>query len=415
MQETTQRAVEPPPSAETATEGAPEIGAPPAAGEPGASQGAGDAVREPTAQMLDPVLEPFLPLWSQLEAQPALRALILLTLGFVLAKVANLVLSRVVGHLTRKTRTQLDDKLLALIRGPVFYTVFFFGADLALRQLDLPQGFVSGSVRILQTVVVLMWLRFGFPACGLILDSISRNRKRLQIVEERTIPLFDNLAKIVLFAGASYAVLLIWNIDPTAWLTSAGILGIALGFAAKDTLANLFSGIFIVADAPYKLGDFVVLDSGERGQVTNVGIRSTRLLTRDDIEITIPNNVIANAKIINESGGPWIKARIRVKVGVAYGSDLERVCEILEEVASSHSGVCPEPAPRVRFRAFGDSSLDLELLGWIDEPVLRGKMLHELNMAVYKAFQREGIEIPFPQRDLYIRQMSAPAESGAES
>ncbi|OQW99996.1 MAG: hypothetical protein BWK74_00755 [Desulfobacteraceae bacterium A6] len=91
--------------------------------------------------------------------------------------------------------------------------------------------------------------------------------------------------------------------DLTAWVASAGIIGLALSFAAKDTLANLFSGVFILADAPYKIGDFIVLDSGERGEVTNIGIRSTRLLTRSDIEITVPNSIMGNTRIINEAGG----------------------------------------------------------------------------------------------------------------
>jgi small-conductance mechanosensitive channel len=114
---------------------------------------------------------------------------------------------------------------------------------------------------------------------------------------------------------------------------------------------------------------------------------------------------MANAKIINESGGPWEKERIRIKVGVAYGSDVDQVCEVLERVAREHDHVCPEPTPRVRFRTFGDSSLDFELLCWIDEPVLRGKLSHEMNMDVYKTFAREGIEIPYPKRDVYIKEM----------
>lgn len=100
---------------------------------------------------------------------------------------------------------------------------------------------------------------------------------------------------IVVTALAVYFVFLAWQIDVTAWMASAGILGLAVSFAAKDTLANLFSGVFIVADAPYKLGDFIVLDSGERGEVTHIGIRSTRLLTRDDVEVTVPNSIMGNA------------------------------------------------------------------------------------------------------------------------
>ena len=115
--------------------------------------------------------------------------------------------------------------------------------------------------------------------------------------------------------------LLIWGINPTAWLASAGVIGIAVGFAAKDSLANLFSGIFIVADAPFKIGDYIVLDSGERGAVTHLGMRSTRLLTRDDVEITIPNAVIANAKTDHHSGQYWLRTGKAVSVDTGPGPD----------------------------------------------------------------------------------------------
>ena len=144
------------------------------------------------------------------------------------------------------------------------------------------------------------------------------------------------------------------------------------------------------------------LDTGERGRVTQVGLRSTRLLTRDDVEITIPNAVIANAKIINESGGPWEKERIRIRVGVAYGSDLQLVRRVLADAASGHPNVCTDPAPRVRFRSFGDSALEHELLCWIDEPVLRGRVVDALNTSVYEKLMAAGIEIPYPKRDVYL-------------
>jgi len=200
-----------------------------------------------------------------------------------------------------------------------------------------------------------------------------------------------------------YIMFLVWNVDLTAWVASAGIIGLAVSFAAKDTLANLFSGVFIMADSPYQLGDFIVLDSGERGAVTNIGIRSTRLLTRDDVEITVPNSIMGNTKVTNEAGGRHEKYRIRVQVGVAYGSPIDKVHDILLDVATSCSDVCKIPEPRIRFRAFGNSSLDHELLCWVETPVLRGKVLHMLNTEVYKRFEKEGIEIPFPQRDVHIR------------
>jgi MscS family membrane protein len=116
----------------------------------------------------------------------------------------------------------------------------------------------------------------------------------------------------------------------------------------------------------------------------------------------VPNAAIANAKIVNETGGPHEKERVRVNIGVAYGSDIDLVREVLMEVAAASTHVAKDPEPRVRFRAFGDSSLDFQLMGWIDEPVLRGRALDELNVGVYKAFAKHEIEIPFPQRDVHL-------------
>ena len=164
-------------------------------------------------------------------------------------------------------------------------------------------------------------------------------------------PLFDLVMTILIVAVAAYGLLQVWNIDPTAWLASAGIVGIAVGFAARDTLANLFAGFFIIADAPYKVGDYIVFDTGERGEVTKVGIRSTRILTRDDVEVIMPNSAMANNKVVNESGGRWERFRIRIKVGVAYGSDVDDVCELLEAVAAeSRNGVQGSVAARAHAR-----------------------------------------------------------------
>ena len=163
-------------------------------------------------------------------------------------------------------------------------------------------------------------------------------------------------------------------------------------------------------DAPYKTGDFIILDSGERGVVTDIGLRSTRILTRDDVEITVPNGIIGNGKIINEAGGPPSQHRIRVAVGVAYGSDVDQVIEVLRDVAADLPEVLSSPEPRVRFRAFGDFSLNFELLCWISKPVDRGRLAHELHCAVYKALQKNQIEIPFPQRDLHVRSMPAASD-----
>ena len=125
-------------------------------------------------------------------------------------------------------------------------------------------------------------------------------------------------------------------------------------------------------------------------------------MTRDDIEITVPNSIIANSKIINESGGPHERERIRVNVNVTYGSDVEKVKSLLMEIADEADAVCKNPVPRVRFRAFQDSSLYFQLLCWIAEPALRGRVIDCLNTSIYKRFNEEGVKFPFPQRTLHI-------------
>jgi small-conductance mechanosensitive channel len=322
----------------------------------------------------------------------------------VTAFIVDYIVARFLRAATRRTTTTFDDRLIEMIHRPIRITVVLIGLWIAMVRIELPPGQQMIVAATLRSIGVIIWSVLIIRIVSLILETIS-SAQGFRIVEPRTRTLFDNLTRVVVIALAIYSILLFWNVNITAWLASAGIIGLAVGFAAKDTLANLFSGIFILTDAPYEIGDFVNLDSGERGQITHVGLRSTRLLTRDDVEVTIPNAVMANAKIVNESGGRWIKERVRVKVGVAYGSDVDRVKELLLKVGSENPHTCNDPAPRVRFRQFGESSLDFELMCWIEEPVLRGRVVDALNTEVYKGLARERIEIPYPKRDVYIRQM----------
>lgn len=275
----------------------------------------------------------------------------------------------------------------------------------AVQALPLSGAVTTAVVRVLVSLLILQLMRAALKIAPLVLTALSKAPDRFRIVEERTLPLFDLVFALGILAITAYALIETWNLNLAPWLASAGVVGIAVGLAARESLANLFAGFSLIADSPYKLGDYVVLDTGERGKVTKVGMRSTRLLTRDDVEVTIPNSHMADTKIVNESGGPWVKYRIRLQVGVAYGSDVDQVVEVLEGVAQERDAVCAHPAPRVRMRGFGDSSLDFELLCWIDLPELRGRLSHQLYMDIYKALAREGIEIPFPQRDLWVRRL----------
>ena len=337
------------------------------------------------------------------ESRP-IQALVVMAMALVLAKIADWTLSRVLARLARRTAAEIDDQILEIVHKPIFNTVILAGAALSLELLEPPPPFDWICQGAISSLVILIWLFCGIQLASIIIHWMGDQLERFPIIQMATVPLFEMIAKVFLIGTASYFLLVSWDIDVTGWLASAGIIGIAVGFAARDTLANLFAGVFILADSPYKIGDFVVLPGGERGQVTKMGIRSTRMLTRDDIEITLPNSVIGNSKIINESGGRWPKHRIRVSIGVAYGTDVDELRRVLLEVAQRTEHVCQDPEPRVRFRSFGDSSLDFQLLCWVDEPTLKGRVVDALNTGIYKALGQAGIEIPFPQRDIYVKQ-----------
>lgn len=343
------------------------------------------------------------PSWDFLAPYPGVLTIILIFTAYALGWLARLVITRSLMKVAARTSSDSDDHLVEYLTRPLVLTSVTLALMLAVSAYRLPQSLHDATLSALASILLFSWLRAGLRTARIVLQLVADNHHRFELVQERTIPLFDMTVKMLLVGFGAYALLMIWGINPTAWLASAGVIGIAVGFAAKDSLANLFSGIFIVADAPYKIGDYIVIDSGERGKVTNLGMRSTRLLTRDDVEVTIPNAVIANAKIINESGGPWVKHRIRVSVGVAYGSDVDEVCSVLQAVALGHPEVVKVPEPRVRMRAFGSSSLDFELLAWIDHPEKRGRIRHDLLMGIYKAFNQNNIEIPFPQTDIHVR------------
>jgi len=360
---------------------------------------------------LNDSIKQLLDLIAKISPNIYLQSLVIILVFAALAKIADIIMNRLLKRLLKKTRFTLDEQILQIFDRPIFVSIMLFGLALAADQLTLPQTVYFVTLSGLKTVAIFLWGMALARFLKLIIAEVSRDDRRFILIQERTLPLFNNLCMIIVVALALYFMLLAWDINVTAWMASAGILGLAISFAAKDTLANLFAGVFILADAPYKLGDFIVLQSGERGQVTHIGIRSTRILTRDDVEITVPNSIMGSVKINNESGGPSEKYRIRIKVGVAYGSDIDKVQSLLLDVAESQPEVCQTPSPRVRFRAFGDSSLDHELLCWVEQPVLRGRVSHALNTEIYRRFLKEGIEIPFPQRDIHIRSVTVPPEA----
>jgi len=310
-------------------------------------------------------------------------------------------------RVTARIPGEVDDVVFGKVHAALWVTVLVAGPYLGLSRLGALNGLAAPLGALALTVVVLAWaytlLRIGPPIVEAVTDS--------RYVDGQVRPIVQNVWSAVVLGGTLFVALAIWEVDVTPLLASAGILGIVIGLAARDTIANFFGSIALYADGTYAVGDYVVLESGERGRVEDVSIRSTVVRTRDDVLVTVPNAVLNNAAIVNESA-PRTFRRVRIPVSVAYGTAVDDVEELMLEVAAGTDLVRERPAPRVRLREFGDSGLRVELLCWIDDPRLRGRARDTLLREIYEAFREADVEIPYPQRDLRLRENGEAAVAG---
>ena len=335
--------------------------------------------------------------YAELLQNPFVRSALIIVGSIVMAKLTDWIFVGIFKRWSSKTNTNLDDNIVNFLHKPIFYSILFFGFSTGVNLLGLPEYINFAILGVFKTATILIWLSLFVKVFTLSMDWTTR-RTDNKLLQSRTLPLFNNLGKIAIGLFGAYFIFLSWNININGILASAGVLGVVLGLAAKDTVANFFAGVFLMADSPFKEGDYIMLETGERGYVKNMGLRSTRFMTRDDIEITIPNSVIAAAKIINESGGSGVEdiERVRISLQVAYGSDVDQVKDILQSIAINNKDVLDNPDPRVRFREFADSGIRLELLFWIFKPENRGRIVDTINTEIYKQFKQNGVTIPYP-------------------
>jgi len=338
------------------------------------------------------------------------RVAIIIGVAAVLALLLRILVMPLLLRLSRKTSSNVDDKVFELLWPAIFRTVILQGVHIATLDFVKVDRIDVVISSVTTTLMILIWGRFLNGIGSIVFRKLSSNADQYQWIQPQTLPLIQFIYKVGLFGLMTYLIMAAWHVNLTSWLASAGVMGIAVGFAAKDTLANFIAGVFILMDAPYKVGQYIIIDGDTRGVVTEIGMRSTRLLTRDNVEVTVPNAVIGNAKIVNESSGPSPRMRVRVGASVAYGSDVDQVREILLECAKGVPHASEDQAPVVRFVEMGESSLNFQILVWIKHPVFRGRVSDEINTRVYKALAAADIVIPFPQRDLYIKEWPSPPQ-----
>ncbi len=207
------------------------------------------------------------------------------------------------------------------------------------------------------------------------------------------------LARIARYAGfllVTVTVLQQFGFNLAAVLGAAGIAGVAIGFASQTSLSNLISGLFIVGERPFEKGDVIEV-GGLTGTVEEIGLMALTLRTPDNRSVRVPNETLIKNSVVTVTRYPI--RRVDLTVGVAYDESIERVMRVIRQVAEDHSAVLDEPEPIIVFNGFGESSLNFMIGAWaIKEDVMKVK--NELPLRIKEAFDREGIEMPFPHRVL---------------
>ena len=260
----------------------------------------------------------------------------------------------------------------------------------------------ESSITVLMILKIVFWLAF-----VLVLNAALR-----RLIVERVLARtrFDPSLRFAIsrifgylfIALGFYVALLVNGVNLSSLAVIAGALGVGLGFGLQNIVGNFVSGLILLAERPVALGDRIEV-AGVAGQVTKISLRSTTVVTNDNISIIVPNSDLITQAITNWSHGDP-KVRMRLPIGVAYGADPEKVRAVLLGVAAAHPDVLKEPESAVFFDSFGDSALNFELAVWTQNRAHNPRRFRsELNFAIEKALRENRIEIPFPQRVVHLR------------
>ena len=253
----------------------------------------------------------------------------------------------------------------------------------------------------MQVITAILVLVVGWIVAKIVVRAFKGALKKTKLPELVVEFLARFLSALLYVAVILLAVRALGIETGSVVLGLSAVIGLILGFGMQDTLTNLAAGVWIAALRPFDKDD-VVSVSGYTGKVNGVGVMSTELLTPDNVLVTIPNKLVWGNPIINYTRLPI--RRVDVEVGVAYGTDLDKAIKLAMELMQNHPKVLKDPTPSVAITALADSSINLQLRAWAkteDYWTVKG----DLTKGIYELYTKEGIEIPFPQMDVHIKEM----------
>jgi len=305
-------------------------------------------------------------------------------------------------HLAKKTTVSADDIIIRALKGVVLLWGVLIGILIALQVVTIPEN-IRNTLWSITTVAILFSVTIFF-ANALGEFVVSYTAKYSETLPSTSI--FRNITRLVILIIGFLIILQRIGISISPLLTALGVGGLAVALALQDTLSNLFAGIHILVSKQVRPGDFIKLETGEEGYVVDISWRNTTIRMLPNNLVVIPNSKLASS-IVTNYYMPEKMLSVLVSVGVSYDSDLEKVEEIVIEVAKevmqTVPGGIPEYEPFVRYSSFGDFSINFSVIMRAKEYTDQFLIRHEFIKRLHKRFKKEGIEIPFPITTVYLK------------
>ncbi len=332
-------------------------------------------------------------------AKRLLVAMIVFSLFWLLAKAVCYALNRWGNKLASFTTTDLDDRILQRITPSVSLLLTFLGIYLAISTLPLHEKFfrlLSGALFVANVIIVCM-LIYRVLHETLIWYGEHHQESGAGSFSRHMVPMTEKVVMLFIIGAALIIVLKHFNYDILSLVTALGIGSLAIGMAAKDTLAHVISGFTLMIDRPFRIGDRIQISGGQVGDVQDIGLRSTKIKTLDNQLLIIPNSDLCNTMLTNQAF-PDNRIKGRINVGVSYGSDAGQVKQLLVSIALEIDDVLRDPLPEAYFVSFGDSALNMALFFWVEEYPRLFATTDKINSLILTRFREQGIEIPYPIR-----------------
>ena len=345
-----------------------------------------------------------LELLDKITANKYIHSLIILGIFYVISQIFVLISQKIFLKLTKKTKTDIDDLIVAKTSRPISLILLLIGIRLAV----IPHKIRADMLGIIEHVIISLIIAVVTYIAIVVFNIIISNwgskfaSKTESKIDDEIVNLLQKFARITIsFIGLIF-ILDAWGVKVGPLLASLGIAGLAVAFALQNTLGNIFGGISLIIDKSITVDDFIKLDDSTQGFVTDIGLRSTKIKSTDGDLIILPNGKLADSKIYNYHK-PLPTTRVTVEFGVKYGSDVEKVKKIVLNEIKSLKLALSEPEPKVVFDELGDFALRYKGFFWISSIEKKIDAREAALTGIYNALEKNKIGIPFPTRTVYLK------------